>query len=46
MAGIPATVKRSLTEAEQRRLHQPSATYTGLARAHRALNEPHSHHRP
>jgi carbonic anhydrase/acetyltransferase-like protein (isoleucine patch superfamily) len=41
MAGIPAAAKRSLTEAEQRRLHQPSATYAELARAHRALIEPH-----
>ena len=37
MAGIPAAVKRSLTEAEQRLLRQPNATYTELARAHLAL---------
>jgi carbonic anhydrase/acetyltransferase-like protein (isoleucine patch superfamily) len=45
MAGIPATVKRRLTEAEQRRLHQPSATYTELARTHRTLAEAHPRRR-
>lgn len=45
MAGIPAAAKRSLTAAEQARLHQPSATYAELARTHRALSEPRSRNR-
>jgi carbonic anhydrase/acetyltransferase-like protein (isoleucine patch superfamily) len=45
MAGIPAAVKRRLNADEQRLLHQPAATYAELARAHRALSEPHSRSR-
>jgi carbonic anhydrase/acetyltransferase-like protein (isoleucine patch superfamily) len=41
MAGVPAAVKLSLTEDEQRLLHQPAANYDKLARAHRALIETH-----
>jgi carbonic anhydrase/acetyltransferase-like protein (isoleucine patch superfamily) len=41
MAGVPAAVKRSLTEDEQHLLHQPAANYKELARAHRALIEAH-----
>jgi len=41
MAGVPAAVKRSLTEEEQRLLHQAEATYAELTRAHRALIESH-----
>jgi hypothetical protein len=43
MAGVPAIVKRRLTEDEQHRLHHPTATYAELARAHGALIDPHSH---
>jgi hypothetical protein len=45
MAGIPAAAKRRLTASEQRRLHQPSATYTELARTHRTLAEAHPRRR-
>lgn len=45
MAGIPAAAKRRLTATEQRRLHQPSATYTELARTHRTLAEAHPRRR-
>jgi carbonic anhydrase/acetyltransferase-like protein (isoleucine patch superfamily) len=41
VAGVPAALKRSLTDAEQRLLHDPSATYAELAQAHRELIEPH-----
>ena len=40
MTGVPAAAKRSLNTDEQRLLHQPAATYTELARVHRAQAEP------
>lgn len=39
VAGVPAVVKRNLTEDEQRLLRQPAVTYEELARAHRGLIE-------
>jgi len=41
MAGVPAAVKRSLSEDEQHLFHQSAANYKKLARAHRALIETH-----
>jgi carbonic anhydrase/acetyltransferase-like protein (isoleucine patch superfamily) len=45
MAGVPAVVKRSLTEDEQRLLRQPAVTYEKLAREHLSLTESHLRNR-